>query len=134
MPLLSWSELYSVNNETLDNQNKILFDLLRKLYDICMNERDDVEYLSVLDELLDYTAAQFSVEETYMREMGYPQIEKQLQQHDEFTRNIVFLKQSYEAKNIELCLDLILLALNWAHDHVIGEDRKFVDYVTGRKG
>jgi hemerythrin-like metal-binding protein len=134
MSLLNWSELYSVNNEILDDQNKILFDLFRKLYDICMNNRDDVAYLPVVDELLQYTAAHFSDEENSMREMAYPNIEKHVQLHNEFARNIVVLKYSYECKNIELCLDLILLILNWIHDHIIGEDRKFVDFVTSLKG
>ena len=129
MSLLNWSELYSVHNEMLDSQNKILFELFRKLYDICMNNRDDVEYLPVVDELLKYTAEHFLTEEKYMQEMNYIDIEKHIKLHNEFTRNIVVLKYTYEAKNIELCLDLILLILNWIHDHVIGEDKKFVNYV-----
>ncbi len=133
MPLLKWYDIYSVDNETLDSQNRMLFDLFKRLYDICMHNRDDIEYLPVLDELLEYTAHHFLSEEKYMQEKGYPDITGHVQLHNEFARNIIVLKYTYEFKNIELCLDLILLIVNWIHDHIIGEDKKFADYVKSSR-
>jgi hemerythrin len=37
MPLFTWDNKYSVNNEELDNYHKILFDNFNRLYDNCLS-------------------------------------------------------------------------------------------------
>jgi len=45
MPLFTWSDKYSIGNFEIDNQHKKLFDILNRLFDICVgtNEVDTVE-------------------------------------------------------------------------------------------
>ena len=127
MPLLQWHDTYSVNNELIDGQHKVLFELFGKLYDICMSKENDVAYGSVVDELYAYAADHFRTEQIHMSEMHYPGFQQHLQQHDEFTRKIVELKSVSESDD-ELCLDLVVHVASWIYDHVIAEDKKFAEY------
>ena len=106
----------------------MLFDLFRKLYDICMSDKKDVAYGPVVEELLAYTVDHFSAEESHMKDMLYPGIMQHLLDHNEFVKKIEELKGADKPDNSEFCLDLILHVVGWIYDHVIVEDKKFAEY------
>ena len=59
MPLFNWYNKYSVGNDEIDNQHKILFDIFNRLFDDCMScDRNDVP-TTVIDELISYADYHF---------------------------------------------------------------------------
>jgi len=126
MPLFTWSDKYSIGNFEIDNQHKKLFDILNRLFDICVgtNEVDTVE--AVMEDLGAYADYHFKFEEQHMRDVGYKDLDKHIVEHNFFTKEIMFAKRRQMHNKSEPDNKLIEFLSNWLIQHVTEEDRKYV--------
>jgi hemerythrin-like metal-binding protein len=127
MPLLIWKPEYSVNEVVLDNHHKKLFDLLNSVYENVINSLE-VEYvLPVIDELMKYTRLHFFVEEQYMREKKFHDIDAHILKHRGFTHTIEKMKTHYHGNKLEVAQELIIVLGDWLLNHVIKDDMKYTE-------
>jgi len=125
MPLLKWSQEYSVNQVELDSHHQKMFDILNRAYENMMNSLE-VEYaLPMIEELSTLARHHISAEEQYMRARGYQGIDGHIETHREFTHNIETLRTNYSGNNLEATRELIVILGNWLLHHVINEDCKY---------
>ena len=92
MPLVTWYKKYSVNNEELDDHHKHLFAILNKMYDSCLPANSAECVASVIEELIEYTDYHFTVEEKYMADKEYKEIDEHRQQHRYFLDKLLGLR------------------------------------------
>ena len=52
MPLIEWSDIYSVNDSYIDERHKNFVRLFNKIYDNYMSECDENLTISIIDEIL----------------------------------------------------------------------------------
>ena len=125
MPLFTWSDEYSVGNDEIDSQHKKLFDILNRLFDICVgkNEVDSVE--AVMEDLVSYADYHFKFEEQHMRNVGYKDLDKHIVEHNFFTNEIRFAKRRQVQNKSNTDNKLIEFLSNWLIQHVTEEDRKY---------
>ena len=124
MPLFTWYDKYSINNEELDNHHKMLFDIFNKMYDTCLKIESINCLEPIIDELISYSKYHFSAEEKYMEEKGYKDIENHKQMHKEFSQKAIQMKQCDKMEDLEIKKELAVFLGNWLIQHVIKEDRK----------
>jgi hemerythrin-like metal-binding protein len=126
MSLFTWSDEYSIGNTEIDNQHMKLFDILNRLFDICVgkNEVDTVE--AVMEELVSYTDYHFKFEEQHMRDVGYKDLDKHIVEHNYFTNEVMFAKRRQAQNKSSTDNKLIEFLSNWLIQHVTEEDRKYV--------
>ena len=124
MPLFTWSDKYSIGNFEIDNQHKKLFDILNRLFDICVgkNEVDTVE--AVMEDLVSYTDYHFRFEEQYMRDVEYNDIERHMSLHKYFSARLLDIKEREKNDNNDLCRELIYFLGNWLKHHVVEDDKR----------
>jgi hemerythrin len=125
MKLFTWYKTYSVNNDELDNHHKTLFDILNRLYENCMENRNAHCLEPIVEELVAYSHYHFSAEEQYMKSLEYKDIDKHISEHRAFTDRALHLKQVADTDDYELTKELIVFLGNWLLHHVMGEDKKF---------
>ncbi|MEI6306223.1 MAG: bacteriohemerythrin [Deltaproteobacteria bacterium] len=125
MPLFTWSDKYSIGNDEIDNQHKKLFDILNKLFDICVGKNDVDTLEAALDDLVSYTDYHFKFEEQHMRDVGYKKIGKHIVEHDYFKNEIIFAKRRQAQNKSNTDNKLIEFLSNWLIQHVTEEDRKY---------
>ena len=125
MPLFTWSDEYSIGNFEIDNQHKKLFDILNRLFDICVgtNEVDTVE--AVMEDLGAYADYHFKFEEQHMQDVGYKDLDKHILEHSFFTKEIMFAKRRQVHNKSNTDNKLIEFLSNWLIQHVTEEDRKY---------
>jgi hemerythrin len=124
MPLFTWYNMYSINNEEIDNQHKKLFGIFNMLYDICTGCDRNNSLETIINELILYSSYHFNAEEEYMRNIHYRDINNQISEHDLFERKVLELKVENAEGDSEKCHELVLFLSNWLLDHVIKEDKK----------
>lgn len=127
MSLFSWKPEYSVNDLTLDRHHQQLFTVLNSVYENVMNSPELDCVLPKIDELSDYTKYHFSTEEEYMKEKAVPDIDAHIEKHRQFTNKIVALRARYKNNDLEVARDLIIALGEWLLQHVLKEDRKYLD-------
>jgi hemerythrin-like metal-binding protein len=119
-----WYDKFSVNNEEIDNQHKALFNIFNMLYKNCVEHESYIFLESLIYELVSYTKYHFSTEEQYMRDTGYKDINKHIEQHKIFTDKILQLKSENFSDDFEKTKELIIYLWNWILNHVMVEDKK----------
>src|SRR5580658_7309964 len=102
MSLVTWSPTYSVKVKRFDDDHQQLFSILNKLHDgmVAGHGKDVLE--GVLTDLLRYTEKHFTAEEAVMRELNYPQLAAQIEQHRKFTDKIKEVSAQYKAGEVGL--------------------------------
>jgi hemerythrin len=126
MPM-EWKPEYSVGEDDLDDDHKIIIDLINR-FDYAFSvevEGDLIEH--VLDELIDYTKFHFQREEEYMHSIGYPYMA--LREHAE--GHIVLEKQldtyyeTFHGCNTEIASDISEFLGLWLRSHILETDMKY---------
>jgi len=132
MPLMSWNDNFSVNNEELDNHHKELISILNRLYGECLEVDSDNCVGPKLDELLAYADYHFKAEEQYMRRIEYFEIDSHIEMHNGFIFKLEEIKRIPHASELESTRELIVFIGKWLLHHVLVEDKKYALYAAGR--
>ncbi len=129
MPLLTWTEEYSVNHSRIDDQHKTLFDLLNTLHASMLERTDPKKLAGVVDELVNYTKYHFTTEENILAEKNFPHLKKHQQEHEKFVQKITEIKERIERTNMVLSLEVLLFMQDWIKNHVLTNDKKYAPYL-----
>ena len=124
MTNLEWNDIYSIDNDEIDKQHKILFSIFNMLV-VCVGNAQFNN--SVIDELISYTHYHFYTEEQYMIIVSYIDVDRHIEEHKYFVRRIEELRQSNV--NTEQYLGLISFLSDWLLNHIMIEDKK-ITHIT----
>ena len=125
-----WKEIYSLNNEQLDDEHKNLFKIAEEAFAVVKPELKHEKIKTVLNKLYEYMKTHFSHEEEYMQEINYPQFEIHKDIHNNIVNTINdFIKElptlsadSFE-KELARLIDTTII------NHIIQEDKKIIIWV-----
>jgi len=132
MALFNWDEKYSVGVRELDNQHKVLIDLLNELYD-AMNTGKSSEILGkIINKLVDYTRTHFSTEERYMSTHGYPDFASQQREHKMFTDKVITFKNDFDSGKVAMTVSITSFLKNWLVEHISGSDKKYAAFFNAK--
>ncbi|CCQ74737.1 bacteriohemerythrin [Magnetospira sp. QH-2] len=135
MAMIVWNDKMSVGVETLDNDHKILIDLLNRVHSVAGEGGggDQGVLAKTLDELLDYVRYHFEAEERLMKLADYPNIEA----HQELHKTMGAKVAEKHAELVESGLDekgsleLMNFLSDWLIRHILREDMKYKPYLAG---
>jgi hemerythrin len=124
MTLMNWYDMYSVNNEEIDNHHKRLFEIFNRLHDVSLGKSKDDSLESLVDELILYADYHFKAEEEYMRATDFKYIDKHIIEHEYFIFKVVDFKNKINNHEYGTANYIILFLGSWLLHHVIEEDKK----------
>jgi len=123
--LIEWTDKLSIGIEEIDEQHKVLVNLLNRLH-AAIIQRNDTEVLEeILDELAQYTVIHFSVEESLMRIFNYPDYEEHKQHHKELTLQVVELKEKIRKEKLSISIEVLMFLRHWLTHHILVDDKKY---------
>lgn len=122
-----WSDSFSVHNQLIDEQHKKLFELAHKAYSAGNKHTTRENIKEILSEFFQYMNVHFADEESYMEEIGYPEIEA----HKELHKHII-KELSATIKNIKSINDmkekLQVVSQEWLLQHILHNDMLIEKY------
>ena len=130
MPLIVWTEEYSVNIREIDNQHKRWFAILNKLFDAKGSNQETGILSDILTELMEYAKIHFATEEKYFKAYGYPDADSHVKEHEAFIKKVGDFKQSFERSKTGLDVSVLNYLLNWLKNHIQGSDRAYGPYLN----
>ncbi|BEP28766.1 bacteriohemerythrin [Helicovermis profundi] len=128
---IKWEEKYSVKIKAIDEQHKILLNLIGELEDFSKKYNYKEVLPETLNTLSEYVKVHFSTEEELMQKVNYPFLKEHKKVHNNFTNEVENEIKKLEKKEVT-ALDIIFLynyLLVWIKEHILGEDHKYVDYL-----
>lgn len=124
-----WSPEFSVGNEYLDLQHKVIFGLINKISDFKPEQAPKKFTEKILKQLLEYTSIHFFEEESLMRKYGYPDIQRHIGIHKQLIHQTRMLYLKYQEKG-DLILPIVSdFLMKWLKTHILGIDKKYSAYI-----
>lgn len=129
MPIMTWSDSYSVNSSEIDNQHKKLFDLINELND-AMGKGAGAEALGkTLTALADYARVHFADEERMLTRVNYPELATQKSEHAAFVQKVTDLNTQYRAGKVAMTISVMEFLKNWLTHHIMQVDKRYSSYI-----
>lgn len=106
-----------------DTQHQVLFELIEQIKIVPFDPE-------ILNRLKLYAEHHFILEETYMRELGYPHIDAHLEAHDRFREELEAMMETDPTMHESLQVSLSNFLYEWLKLHVLGIDKQLEDFIV----
>ncbi|MCG8689142.1 MAG: bacteriohemerythrin [Desulfobacterales bacterium] len=136
MPIIEWTEKFSINHPELDAQHKKWVSIYNEAHDRMMNPDHKgftTTGIDALKEMREYSKYHFVKEEEVMAELEMPDLEKHKKIHALFSIEIEKMIQDLESGNHVLNSEVIKRLENWLRQHILKEDFKLKDLIDKSK-
>jgi hemerythrin len=129
---IEWNPDFSVGSEALDTQHQAILAQCNALGD-CMAEASpdgNQKFNGIFAALMVLAHQHFTAEEALLTQCGYPMLEEQQNEHDEFDylANEIITTENFEPIELQRFLAL------WWTGHIVGSSRKYRSFLTERLG
>jgi len=128
---VTWDDSFSVGYDSMDDQHKALVDMINELFQACKQGviEADMAFLQIIKKALDYAETHFTDEEELLREVNYPYLSEQKEQHETFVAEVQKSIEEFEAGSIEPVY-LARFLKNWLLNHIAVFDKRYTTYLT----
>ncbi len=129
--LIPWNDSLSVGIQEIDEQHKVLVDLLNELHRAITEHHGSDAAIGILDRLVEYTRIHFSVEESLMRVLDYPGYEEHKQHHEQLIEQVYELRGKV-GNGKHISFELLHFLKSWLTRHILEDDRDYVPFFLSR--
>lgn len=127
MEFITWTEDYSVKNETIDQQHKKLLNIINQLYYAMENGESRLVMNTLFTQLQQYTVNHFETEERLLILSGYRDIDEHRIMHDHFRHKVIQYQNEFDNGKLVVSVDVMGFLKNWLSTHILGEDQQYVE-------
>jgi hemerythrin len=134
---MDFTEDMKIGIPHIDRQHEELVEFLNKVCALCGANPSRGEIEAGLDFLASYVATHFHDEEQLQIESGYPGCQEHMEKHGAFIVDFLSIKaeyMEYETTSKNLALILAKRVVEWAHEHIKGDDAEFGKYYNQVRG
>ncbi|MCK5356322.1 MAG: hemerythrin family protein [Methyloprofundus sp.] len=132
MALITWNEKqHGTKVGFADDEHKILFDLLNKLYDLATGGADRADIGSALDALIAYVVDHFAHEEKEMEAKGYGGLARHKEEHDALVGICADLQKKFHSGEADVTEETGALVKGWLDSHIPAFDMPYADALNG---
>ena len=124
-PLVTWQNSYALGLEEIDEQHKMLFDIMNRIWEGIVRNADATTIGSALEDLERYTVLHFTEEETFMRSIRYPNFDAHVALHRRFVQRVAEEKAKAQGGE-RISLELLHFLRDWLVNHILVEDKRYV--------
>lgn len=125
MEFFKWDDKYLVGFQEVDNQHKIIFDILNQAYEAFMKNEHEQKLDEIINKLFDYTDYHFSTEEKYFKQHPDDSIGLHREQHKLFIDKINSFKEQYYRDKRGVYYLIIKFIKDWFVNHINATDRDY---------
>ena len=129
--LIEWNESLSVGIQEIDEQHKVLVNLLNELHEAIRHHHGREASVEILNRLADYTRIHFTVEESLMRILAYPDYEAHKGHHEDLIGQMQDLQERMNHGDA-VSFELLHFLRNWLTNHIMEGDQRYVEHFLSR--
>ncbi len=126
---MDWYDNYNIGSTVIDNQHRAMVAIISRLQKALLEGHEELELGNTLRFLVDYTRHHFHDEEELMKNIGFPELERQREMHrrlvSDVNRILLNLKHGKTIDPIEMTDYLV----DWLMHHILHEDKKISKYL-----
>ncbi|MDX9845461.1 MAG: bacteriohemerythrin [Tenuifilaceae bacterium] len=127
MVFFKWNSEFESGNDIMDNDHKVLVQLINDLYVEMARGDGSVVVESVIEKLVDNSKNHFRREEKLMKSLSYPDFEKHELEHDAFIAKVS--QCSRNIKSDSVTTNLARFLKDWLVNHILSSDKRFASFM-----
>ena len=126
---LEWKDEYLVGIPAVDLQHRQIFDCIIRILggptdgDKLRAETETIQLLGLLQ-------MHFALEESMMRKLSYPGLDKHIEEHRQFNADIHDLAQRSLRRKLGVSQEAIAIAHKWLTEHIMSMDRDYAAFFS----
>ncbi len=128
---LEWKDEYLLGVPEVDMQHKRIFDCFVTIAEGGLTKQDRWVADSSFVQLLGLLQGHFALEESLMRILGYPALERHIEEHRQFNAELHDLAQKSLRTKESVSREMIKVFQKWQREHIMKSDRHYADYFLG---
>ena len=128
MEVLRWDKRFSVGNQEIDQQHKMLFNFANYLTTGSGKGYKQHEMEEILEELVAYTTYHFSYEEKLLEK--HPSIDSHREIHADFVEKVQFFEEAFKYGKEEINGELFTFLVTWIKNHIMLTDIAYFQEIT----
>ncbi|MDF2568075.1 MAG: bacteriohemerythrin [Oscillospiraceae bacterium] len=131
-----WKDKYLIGVPLIDEQHQELFRRVTDFVEVLRSRDEWEQKVDKVNETLEfmkvYVVTHFEDEEAYQREIGYPDLEKHKEIHNNMIQYVVNVAEAYEQEGFkeDLMQRFAGKLLAWLINHVAASDQKIADFAN----
>lgn len=129
---ITWSDRYSTGYSRIDEEHKILVNILNNLHrDVikCEKGKEHVAFKNTIKDLENYVSFHFSHEERLMNRFNYPRQDIHKIRHNEFIAKISEKAELYKEDPKLVTSQFLIYLRDWILEHIAIEDKNMMLYI-----
>lgn len=127
--LIEWSDKLSVGIQEIDEQHKVLVDLLNQLHQAILHHHGAEATAQIMDKLCEYTNIHFTVEESILRILDYPDYEEHKEHHEQLLAQVQELRKKMDSEDHSISFELLHFLKKWLTIHILEEDNAYIEHL-----
>lgn len=127
--LIEWSDKLSVGIQEIDEQHKVLVDLLNQLHQAILHHHGAETTGQIMNELCEYTKIHFAVEESILRILDYPDYAEHKDHHEQLLAQVQVLRRKMETEDHSISFELLHFLKKWLTIHILEEDNAYTEHL-----
>lgn len=125
MPFVFWDESFSVHVPELDNEHKIIVNIINDIHDAFIAGKGNEMILKAVDALVDYTQTHFKNEELFMEELHFEKLDEHKQKHEQLIRDVKSFKVRIQDHETIGFFEIMDFLRKWLFNHILSEDMEY---------
>jgi hemerythrin len=134
VPTFTLNETLSLGVPEMDEQHRVLVDLINSLHRVMMGE--DSRHLAeakaqTIDALVEYCVRHFESEEEFMLSIGYPDLDDHRNEHQAFIAKVLEYRDELMTAYAVQGSQVIKMMTEWLHHHILTKDQRYARFAAG---
>jgi hemerythrin-like metal-binding protein len=125
MALMTFGQNFSVGVQEVDDQHKVLFDIINELHTAMLKGQAQSLTGPLLKKLADYTSNHFAAEEAMMASANYPGLDAHKIKHRDLVKQVEDYIERHEKGESTLNLHLLNFLRDWLTHHIQKVDKEY---------
>jgi len=131
MPALTWEDTYSVGFARIDDEHKVLIELINNAHSAVFEGKDKTLVAKVVADMKQYAQTHFATEEQLMDKYNYPEVASHKSQHIYFkTKSQILDSMVAGGEEAPDPLYVFQFLSQWLIDHILESDKKLGTFLS----
>ena len=132
MPILVWSDDYSINVAEIDTQHKKLLEHVNKLHAGVEAQIDKQDLHQLVEDLYEYTSFHFASEEKLMKQYGMDQIDTHHEEHTLLLKQLNHICNAISDGKRPTFYSEYDVSNDWFLAHIMGFDKTMGAFLNSK--
>lgn len=133
MPLIDWTDEYTVDSGPIDEQHQHLVEIVNKFEEAHQRGKGSRIMTEILNDLMGYTQEHFNFEEKMLAEKEYSGLKQHQSQHRQLIQKLEKFQYDFNSRGRRVTTEMKEFLKYWLTTHILKDDKAYCELIKKEK-